>query len=168
MAADPLIRVSGLRKTFGNRRVLDGLNLDVYGGEAVAVLGVNGAGKTTLLKILATVVRPTRGIAFVAGHDCAKDPEHVRRDIGLVAHGSYVYEDLTALENLRFWATLAGLRPSAAALAGALATVELDRAADERIRTFSAGMKRRPPPTRLLPVPPPGPLLSAPVRGLPH
>src|SRR2546428_5466111 len=143
MAADPLIRVTGLRKTFGNHRVLDGLDLDVRVGEAVAVLGANGAGKTPLLKILATLVRPTRGTALVAGYDCAKDPERVRRHVGLVAHGAYVYEDLTALENLTFWTTLAGLRTSGAALAGALASVELERFAGERVRTFSAGMKRR-------------------------
>jgi heme ABC exporter ATP-binding subunit CcmA len=143
MSADPLIRVTGLRKTFGSHRVLDGLDLDVHAGEAVAMLGANGAGKTTLLKILATLIRPTRGTAAVAGHDCVRDAEGARPHIGLVAHGSYVYEDLTALENLRFWATLAGLSPAPAALAGALASVELERAADERVRTFSAGMKRR-------------------------
>jgi heme ABC exporter ATP-binding subunit CcmA len=143
MSADPLIRVSRLRKTFGNHRVLDGLDLDVHPGEAVAVLGANGAGKTTLLKILATLVRPTRGTASIAGRDCARDAEGVRREIGFVAHGPYVYEDLTALENLTFWTTLAGLRPAPGALAGALASVELERAADERVRTFSAGMKRR-------------------------
>jgi heme exporter protein A len=143
MSADPLIRVAGLRKTFGNHRVLDGLDLEVHAGEAVAMLGANGAGKTTLLKILATLVRPTRGTAAVAGHDCARDPEGARPHIGLVAHGAYVYEDLTAFENLKFWTTLAGLLPTAGALAGALASVELERAADERVRTFSAGMKRR-------------------------
>ncbi len=143
MTSEPLIRVTGLRKTFGNHRVLDGLDLDVRAREAVAVLGANGAGKTTLLKVLATLVRPTRGTVTVAGHDCAKDPELVRREIGLVAHSSYVYEDLTAAENLTFWATLAGLRPTAAERAGALATVELERAAAARVRTFSAGMKRR-------------------------
>jgi heme exporter protein A len=143
MASEPLIRVTGLRKTFGNHRVLDGLDLDVRAGEAVAVLGANGAGKTTLLKVLATLMRPTRGTVTVAGHDCAKEPERVRSAIGLVAHSSYVYEDLTAAENLTFWATLAGLRPSAAERAAALATVELERAADARVRTFSAGMKRR-------------------------
>ena len=143
MASEPLIRVTGLRKTFGNHRVLDGLDLDVRAGEAVAVLGANGSGKTTLLKVLATLVRPTRGTAIVAGYDCAKNAELVRREIGLVAHSSHVYEDLTAAENLTFWATLAGLRPSAADRAAALATVELDRAAGERVHTFSAGMKRR-------------------------
>ena len=166
MAADPLIRVTGLRKTFGNHRVLDGLDLDVRVGEAVAVLGANGAGKTTLLKVLATLVRPTRGTAIVAGHDCVRDPERVRREIGLVAHGSYVYEDLTASENLTFWVTLAGLRPSAAALAGALATVELDRVADERVRTFSAGMKRRLSLARFVLVRPRVLLLDEPFAGL--
>src|SRR3989449_10649624 len=156
MAADPLIRVSGLRKTFGNHRVLDGLDVDVHEGEALAVLGANGAGKTTLLKILATLVRPTRGAATVAGYDCVKDAERVRRHVGLVAHGAYVYEDLTALENLTFWTTLAGLHPSAAALAGALASVELERFAGERVRTFSAGMKRRLSPAPFVLARPPG------------
>ena len=143
MASEPLIRVTGLRKTFGNHRVLDGLDLEVRAGEAVAVLGANGAGKTTLLKVLATLVRPTRGRVIVAGRDSTKEPELVRREIGLIAHSPYVYEDLTAAENLTFWATLAGLNASAAERAGALATVELERAADARVRTFSAGMKRR-------------------------
>ena len=96
MTSEPRIRVTGLRKTFGSHRVLDGLDVDVREGEAVALLGANGAGKTTLLKILATLVRPTSGTAIVAGHDCAKDAERVRHEIGLVAHASYVYEDLTA------------------------------------------------------------------------
>ena len=143
MASGALIRVAGLRKTFGNHRVLDGLDLDVRAGEAVAVLGANGAGKTTLLKVLATLVRPTRGTVTVAGYDCARDAERVRGQIGLVAHSSYVYEDLTAAENLTFWSTLAGLKPTPADRAAALAAVDLDRAADERVRTFSAGMKRR-------------------------
>src|SRR2546426_5540069 len=111
MTADPLVRVTGLRKAFGAHRVLDGLTLEVREGEAVALLGANGAGKTTLLKILATLVRPTSGTAMVAGHDCAKDAERVRHDIGLVAHASYVYEDLTALENLRVLTTPPRLRP---------------------------------------------------------
>jgi heme ABC exporter ATP-binding subunit CcmA len=143
MAPDALVRVSGLRKTFGGHRVLDGVTLEVRAGEALALLGANGAGKTTLLRILATLARPTRGTAWVAGHDCARDPERVRPHIGLVAHGSYVYEDLTALENLRFWTGLAGLRVSRQELAAALAAVELERFAGERVRTFSAGMKRR-------------------------
>jgi heme ABC exporter ATP-binding subunit CcmA len=141
--ADALIRVTGLRKVFGAHLVLDGADLAVHGGEAVALLGANGAGKTTLLKIVATLVRPTRGTATVAGFDCVRDAERARPLLGLVAHGAHVYEDLTALENLRFWATLNGLRVAVADLEAALAQVELERAAGARVRTFSQGMKRR-------------------------
>jgi heme ABC exporter ATP-binding subunit CcmA len=143
MTADPLIRVTGLAKAFGAALVLDMVTLQVHAGETVALLGANGAGKTTLLKILATLVRPSRGEAVVAGHDCVKDPEGVRRQIGVVSHGAYVYDDLTAMENLRFWTALAGRPAPADALRSALADVELDGVADERARTFSAGMRRR-------------------------
>ena len=143
MVGDALIRVSGLVRVFGTTRVLDGVNLDVAPGEAVALLGPNGAGKTTLLKIVATLLRPTRGTAQVGGHDCVREAEAVRRLIGVVAHGAHVYEDLTARENLRFWATLAGRPADRETLAHAIAEVELDRQADDRVRTFSAGMKRR-------------------------
>src|SRR5262245_49647141 len=143
MTVDALIHVEGLRKVFGAHRVLDGVSLDVGPGEAVAVLGTNGAGKTTLLKVLATLLRPTGGTVRVAGHDCVREAEHVRRRVGLVAHGSYVYDDLTALENLLFWSTLGGLRPTADVLGAALADVDLERVAHERVRTFSVGMKRR-------------------------
>ncbi|HEV8585676.1 MAG TPA: heme ABC exporter ATP-binding protein CcmA [Methylomirabilota bacterium] len=140
---DAPIRVADVRKVFGLVPVLESVSLEVRGGEAVALLGANGAGKTTLLKILATLLRPTRGTATVAGHDVVRDPEAVRRVIGVVAHGAWVYDDLTARENLRFWATLGGLEARADDVAAALAGVGLDRAADARVRTFSAGMKRR-------------------------
>src|SRR5881628_241166 len=143
MTADPLVRVTGLRKAFGAHRVLDGLSLEIRAGEAVALLGANGAGKTTLLKILATLLRPTRGTATIAGHDVARAPEAVRPLLGVVAHGAWVYDDLTARENLKFWATLGGLDARADDVTAALAGVGLERAADARVRTFSAGMKRR-------------------------
>jgi heme ABC exporter ATP-binding subunit CcmA len=141
--SDVLIQVTGLRKAYGATLVLDGVDLTVRAGEAVGLLGPNGAGKTTLLKILATVARPTRGTARIAGHDCARDAERVRRLVGLVAHGAHVYEDLTALENLTFWRRFAGERPDGETLRGVLAEVELDDCGDARVRTFSAGMKRR-------------------------
>ena len=123
--------------------VLDGVSLTVESGEALALLGANGAGKTTLLKILATLVRPTRGRALVGGADCVRDPEGVRRITGLMAHGTYLYEDLTALENLAFWMALAGRAVEPVVLRAALADVELEQYADERVRSFSAGMRRR-------------------------
>jgi len=143
MTAELLVRVSELRKVFGANVVLDGVTLDVHAGEAVALLGPNGAGKTTLLRILATLVRPTRGAAVVGGHDCVRDAEAVRAAVGVVAHGAHLYEDLTALENLKFWTALHGVPVSTETLTAALAAVDLDRYAAERVRRFSAGMKRR-------------------------
>jgi heme exporter protein A len=143
MDDESAIRVSGLRKAYAGRLVLDSVDLEVRAGEGVVLLGPNGAGKTTLLRILATLVRPTRGEARVAGLDCARQAERVRARLGFVAHGTWVYEDLTALENLRFWGTLAGQPCDGGTLGEALAAVELDHVAGERARTFSAGMKRR-------------------------
>jgi heme exporter protein A len=140
---DPLIQVAGLRKAYGSTLVLDDVDLVVRPGEAVGLLGPNGAGKTTLLKILATIARPTRGRASIAGYDCVRQPERVRGAVGLIAHGAYVYEDLTALENLAFWTRFAGHRADTDALRAVLGDVELDDCADARVRTFSAGMKRR-------------------------
>jgi heme ABC exporter ATP-binding subunit CcmA len=139
----PLIRISGIRKAFGAQAVLDGVSLDVRSGEAVALLGGNGAGKTTLLKIVATIMRPTAGAATVAGHDCARAAETVRRLVGFAGHGAWVYDELTARENLRFWSTLDGGASPDETLTAALAAVDLERAAGARVRTFSAGMKRR-------------------------
>ena len=143
MTADALIRVSGLGKVFGRTLVLDRVTFEVRAGQTMALLGPNGAGKTTLLKIIATLVRPTRGAVTIAGCDTVKNAEAVRSLIGLVAHGAYVYEDLTALENLTFWTTFAGRRVADKELRSALADIELEHAAEERVRTFSHGMKRR-------------------------
>jgi heme ABC exporter ATP-binding subunit CcmA len=143
MIAVPLVRVVGLVRVFGAQRVLDGVDLDVAGGEAVALLGPNGAGKTTLLKIVATLLRPTRGTATVGGHDCVRAAESARALLGVVGHGSYVYEDLTARENLAFWLRLVGHPADRDAIGAALLEVDLDRYADARVRTFSAGMRRR-------------------------
>jgi heme ABC exporter ATP-binding subunit CcmA len=166
MTAEPLIRITDVRKVFGARAVLDGVSLEVRQGEAVALLGGNGAGKTTLLKIVATVMRPTAGVVSVAGHDCVRQAEAVRKVVGFAGHGAWVYDDLTARENLRFWTTLGGRRASDAELAAALAGLDLERAAGTRVRTFSAGMKRRLSLARLTLFQPAVLLLDEPFAGL--
>jgi heme exporter protein A len=165
---DPDLPISarGLRKTFGRQLVLDGIDLDVRRGEAVVLLGANGAGKTTLLRIAATLARPTRGSIRVAGADCVREAEAARRRLGFLGHGSWLYEDLTARENLRFWATLSGASADASVLNAALTAVELDRWADERVRPFSAGMRRRLSIARLLMARPEVLLLDEPFTGL--
>ena len=138
-----MIAAQDLRKTYGSNIVIDGVSFALGGGQCLALLGPNGAGKTTLLRILGTLLRPTSGSLQVGGVDALREPEPVRALLGMVAHGSYVYEDLTARENLRFWEIMRGGDVAPARLAAALVQVELDGVADERVRTFSAGMKRR-------------------------
>jgi heme ABC exporter ATP-binding subunit CcmA len=166
MNRECLLRAIGLAKAFGTTLVLDDVSLDVHGGEAVVLLGANGSGKTTLLKVLATLLRPSRGRAMVAGLDCGRHSLEVRRNLGLIAHGSYVYEDLTPLENLRFWGTLGGGTVANDALRAALSTVELDGVAEERARRLSAGMKRRLSLARLVLARPRVLLLDEPFTGL--
>ena len=138
-----MISARELRKTYGSNSVIDGVSFELGAGQCLALLGPNGAGKTTLLRILATLLRPTAGALTIGGADALREPERARALIGMVAHGSYVYEELTARENLRFWETMRGGDTAAGRLDAALAQVELDGVADERVRTFSAGMKRR-------------------------
>jgi len=138
-----MIEAAGLVKRYGGVPVLEEVSLTVAAGSCLALLGPNGAGKTTLLRILATLLRPTSGTLRIAGVDALRDPEAARPLIGMVGHGSWVYEDLTAVENLRFWAALQGHPRSPDDLRQALARVDLLPVADERARTFSAGMKRR-------------------------
>src|SRR5262245_38908160 len=103
-----MIAAGRLRKSYGSTAVLEDVSLDLGTGECLALLGPNGAGKTTLLRILATLLRPTSGTLALNGLDALKEPEAARGLIGVVAHGSYVYEDLSALENLRFWTVMSG------------------------------------------------------------
>jgi len=138
-----MIQAEHLRKTYGGTTVLDDVSLELGAGEGLTLLGPNGTGKTTLLRIVATLLRPTSGSLRVAGADAVKEPEAVRGAIDMVGHGSWVYEDLSALENLRFWAVMGGHDAGEARLRAALEEVALEAAADQRARTFSAGMKRR-------------------------
>ncbi len=160
------LTATGLRKSFGAALVLDEITLQLREGECLVLLGANGAGKTTLLKILATLLRASAGAIRVAGHDPQREAEKVRSSLGFLGHGSYLYEDLTAVENLRFWAILRGLPASADRLQEALAQVELEGVAAERVRTFSDGMKRRLALARVLLGSPQLLLLDEPLAGL--
>jgi heme ABC exporter ATP-binding subunit CcmA len=138
-----MIAASGLRKQYGSTPVLDDVSLELPAGRCLALLGPNGAGKTTLLRILATLLRPTAGVLAIDGVDALRQPEVARAAIGMVAHGVHLYEDLTARETLRFWTVLGGGDAAGPRIDRALEQVELDTVADERVRTFSSGMKRR-------------------------
>jgi heme exporter protein A len=133
----------GLSKRYGRACALAPLDLDVAPGERVAVFGPNGAGKSTLIRTLATALRPTAGRVLVEGVDAATDPATARARLGLVAHQTYLYPDLTATENLRFYARLYGVRDGESRAVAALERVGLTHVRDRRVRTFSRGMQQR-------------------------
>ncbi|MDT8435418.1 MAG: ABC transporter ATP-binding protein [Gemmatimonadota bacterium] len=137
------VELAGLSKRFGWNRVLRGIDLRVERGTTLALVGPNGAGKTTLLKCLATLLRPSGGEGTVCGFSLRSHPDEIRERTGLLTVRGYVYDELTAEENLRFTARMSGLRVPGATLESELERVGLARAAGQRVRTFSTGMRKR-------------------------
>jgi ABC-2 type transport system ATP-binding protein len=145
MTATAAVDATGLVKTFGQLRAVDGIDLHVGQGEIFGVLGPNGAGKTTALRMLATLLPIDAGQARIFGVDVAREPHRIRQLIGITGQYASVDEDLTATENLWMFGRLQGL-PSADARAAAkrlLAQFDLEEAADKPIAQFSGGMRRR-------------------------
>jgi len=141
----PAVVVTGIRKSFGETAVLDGVDLTVIEGTILALLGPNGAGKTTLVRILSTLVPPDSGHAQVAGHDVAEDPDGVRASIGVTGQFSAVDDLLTGKENLQLMADLnhLGRVPGRARVDDLLARFDLVDAASRLVSTYSGGMRRR-------------------------
>jgi heme exporter protein A len=137
------IETHDLTKRYGYRSVLTGVDLYVTPGEFLVLFGPNGAGKSTLIRILCTLMKPSGGTAKVAGYDIADDPDGVRARIGLIGHSSYLYEDLTAVENMRFYLRMRGVDAVERRMAEALQMTGLERAVSNQVRTFSTGMKKR-------------------------
>jgi heme exporter protein A len=148
------VRLTGVARRFGQRWVLRGVDLTVEPGEVLVMTGRNGSGKTTLLRIVGTLLRPTRGTATVFGHDTVRSPEGIRELVGLLGHNNALYDDLTAAENLAFSLRMAGRSADGAAIAATLEQVGLSHVRRERVRGFSAGMRRRLGLARLLLRPP--------------
>jgi ABC-2 type transport system ATP-binding protein len=139
------VSASGLVKTFGEFRAVDGIDLEVRQGEIFGVLGPNGAGKTTMLRMLATLLPIDAGHARVLGVDVAREPHRVRQLVGVTGQYASVDEDLTATENLWLFGRLQGLRSAdARATARRLLTqFGLEEAASKPLSQFSGGMRRR-------------------------
>jgi heme exporter protein A len=138
-----MIEVKHLIKRFGLKTVLRGLDFQVEPGEFVALLGPNGAGKTTFLRILASLSRPTMGEVRIAGHRLPGQAEAVRASLGVVSHMPLLYSDLTAEENLRFFARMYGLREVDVRLTEVLAMVGLEARRRDLVHTYSRGMQQR-------------------------
>ncbi|HAL31112.1 MAG TPA: ABC transporter ATP-binding protein [Coriobacteriia bacterium] len=137
------LEVRGLTRAFGVRKALDGVDLDLPERAFLSVFGPNGAGKTTLIKVLTTLLNPTNGTAQVLGMDVVSDAVELRTHIGLISHNPLLYPDLTAEENLLFFADMYGVEQPEARVAELLEAVELDHRKLDLTRTFSRGMLQR-------------------------
>jgi ABC-2 type transport system ATP-binding protein len=139
------VEASGLVKTFGTTRAVDGIDLAVPTGSVYGFLGPNGAGKTTTLRMLATLLRPDAGHARVLGHDIVRQADAVRSQVSLTGQYASVDEDLTGRENLLLLARLLGYRRAAAKRRAAelLDAFDLTQASGRLVNTYSGGMRRR-------------------------
>ena len=145
MSSAALLETRSLGVSFGSRVALRDLNLSVRRGEILALFGPNGAGKTTLLRILSTLLRPTRGQAFMEGLDLSSRRLRVaaRRRIGLLSHQTMIYDRLTAMENLLFYARMYGVPSPEDRCLRLLGEVGLSGREDDLAGDYSRGMQQR-------------------------
>jgi heme ABC exporter ATP-binding subunit CcmA len=137
------IVVTRLRKAYGLRPVLRDVSLVATAGKCIALLGPNGAGKTTLLRILATLTRPSQGSVAIGGYDTVRDAHDVRRIVGYVGHAPLLYDELSARENLLFFARMYGLPDGLARADALLKRVGMRSHASDRVGALSRGQAQR-------------------------
>jgi len=137
------LEVRELSRTFGARKALDRVSFEVPRGAFVSIFGPNGAGKTTLLKILSTLATPSSGKAAVLGYDVVEDAVPLRERIGFISHNPLLYPDLSAEENLEFFAELYCLEDPKGRIRELLTAVELDHRRLDLVSSFSRGMLQR-------------------------
>jgi heme exporter protein A len=139
----PLIEARGLQRSYGRVRILRGVDLSLYPGEALAIIGPNGAGKTTLLRLLSGLLRPDAGEIRVLGEKLVPGAHDIRKAIGLLSHQSLLYDDLTLRENLAFAARLYGLDQPHQTAEDALRSAALTDRGAELPRRLSRGLLQR-------------------------
>ena len=166
MTDTSLISVHGLYKRFGRKPVLRGVDLSVEQGEVVALLGPNGAGKTTLMSIVCGLTKPDRGDIQLGGVSLQRAGDELRRYIGLVTHSPLLYDNLSAEENLRFFAKMYDLVDPESRIETVLRAVDLWPRRRDVVRTYSRGMTQRLAIARAVLHSPPVLLLDEPDTGL--
>ena len=139
----PIIQVRDLRKDFGYLQALSGISFDLNKGEFLVIFGPNGAGKTTLIKVLTGLMRPTSGSAMISGFDVLEGNAKLRNQIGVISHSTCLYSDLTAFENLLFYAKLYGLDSPEERADKSIRAAGLQLRRHDLVRTYSRGMQQR-------------------------
>ena len=142
-AGGSAIAAAGIRKDYGDRAVLRGVDLTVGWGEIAVLFGANGAGKTTLLRILAGLTRADAGTTHIAGRPMHRRGNRARRLVGFAGHQTMLYNDLTCRENLAFYARLYGIQDAGRRVDDVLSQLNLSDRANRRVRTLSHGMQKR-------------------------
>jgi heme exporter protein A len=161
-----MIKIQKLVKTFGHRVVLRSVDLTINEGDFVTLLGANGAGKTTLLHLVANLSKPTAGDIFINNYRLADSANQLRRFIGLVSHKTLLYDDLTANQNLRFYARMYDVPDATDRIETVLNQVGLWGRQNDPVRTYSRGMQQRLAIARAILHNPPILLLDEPDTGL--
>ncbi len=168
MMAAPVVETHALGKTYGMVPVLREVEIRLSPGYGAFIIGANGSGKSTLLRMLAGISAPSTGHALVFGRDTRRLTAHYRRRIGMMAHQSFLYPNLTARENLEFYAELYAIPEPKAAAEEWLARVGLAPFAEIRVRAFSRGMEQRLAAARAMIAEPSLLLLDEPFAALDH
>ena len=161
-----MIRIQKIVKAFGHRPVLRGISLHIKEGDFVTLMGANGAGKTTLLHLVANLSKPTAGDIFINDYRLADAASELRRFIGMVSHKTLLYDDLTAEQNLRFYAQMYDVPQAADRIKTVLNQVGLLQRSSDPVRTYSRGMQQRLAIARAILHNPPILLLDEPDTGL--
>ena len=137
------LSAQNLRKSFEHRAVLRDISLQLESGTFTVIAGGNGAGKTTLMKLLAKLMKPDAGSISIMGSDIWRDGDAVRRHVGFLSHSVYLYDDLNALENLRFTARLFGVPDAENRIRDVLRRINLYHRQYDPLKTYSRGMQQR-------------------------
>lgn len=137
------VKVQGLTKSFGDRYALKGVDLSLSGGEHLVIFGPNGAGKTTLVKILSTLVKPSSGNVWLDGIDIRDKPAQIRRKISLVSHQTFLYDNLTIYENLKFYGKMYDVSDLEQRIQEVISWVQLESRLHDRLGTLSRGLQQR-------------------------
>ena len=142
-SATSVIDLKGLNKSFGVHHVLKDIDLNVNHGEKFAIFGPNGAGKTTLIKIMSTLMQPSSGSVKINGINVREKPELIRRQLGIVGHHTFLYDNLTVYDNLKFYGRMYGVVDLEQRIREVISRVELEIRLYDKVGTLSRGMQQR-------------------------